>query len=151
MAKGTSPSGCLRQPDRQGLFDAAALKKCAEKMQHKMRKFTALYTSDQSVLFVRAHGKSDTFGDRLDGEALKSSDLNALVDVIASKAPSLDFRVLFVRVEGRDRETIDLTGKLSPLIIVRNIKNPASFGWQGDFASWGDAFASLGFERGVGK
>ena len=140
-----------RTADGSCIFDVAALNECAQKMRHKMQKLTALYTGEESVLFVRAHGRSDAIGDRLGGDVTKSSDLNALVDVIAAKAPNLDFRMLFVHAEGRDGEAFDLTGDLSPAIIVRKVQNPASFGWQGDFASWGEAFASIGFERGFGK
>ncbi len=136
-----------RIDDGRVLFDIDALTRLREKMLHKMGTLIKSYRSSNNVLFVRAHGKSDAPGDRMQTEPLRSADLNRLVEVIRSKAPDLNFRLLFARADGRDNESFELNEPLAKEIIVREVRNPQNLGWQGDEETWANALESLGFVR----
>ena len=79
-------------------------------------------------------------GDRFNHETFTSEDLNRLVTLIESKAPKLDFTLLFIRSDDRATEYIDLTEPLSPRVHVRQMSHPADMGWDGIDEEWKELF-----------
>lgn len=121
-----------RGPDGLVLFDAAAVERCRSRLLHKMNRVWEACAGGDSITFIRW---STTKAVEEDAR-FTAADINALVDLIASKFPSLDFKLAWVRNE---TTPVVSSAALDKRVILREL--PYAEGrvapeWHSPAASW---------------
>jgi hypothetical protein len=136
-----------RDAEGRVIFDADAIANCRSRMVHKMQKLADILGSRKRVLFIRAYSSTGLAGDRFNDATFTVEALNQLVDLIQHRAPDLAFDLLFIHSPDRATEKVDLSGRLSPRVIVRAMAHPPDMEWYGIDADWVALFRELGLTK----
>lgn len=133
-----------RDADRRIIFDADYIAACRSRMVYKMQKLAGLLKSGKKILFIRAYASTGVSGDRFNDAVFTSADLNRLVAFIEACAPTLTFNLLFIHSAERVNEKIDLSGRLSSKIVLREMPHPPDMKWYGIDSDWIALFEDFG-------